>query len=67
MKLMKIVQHCRRLHQFILVDCCDLLPALRLVKIVQDCQRFQLFHQRLVKIELGLLKIPIMLTDIGHL
>ena len=50
MKLMKIVWHCRRLHQFILVDCCDLIPAFRLVKIGQDCQRSQLFQQRLVKI-----------------
>ena len=33
MKWMKTVWHCRRLHQFILIDWCDLIPAFRLVKI----------------------------------
>ena len=33
MKLLKIVWHCRRLYQFILVNCCDPMLAFRLLKI----------------------------------
>ena len=33
MKLLKIVWHCRRLYQFILVNCCDPMLDFRLLKI----------------------------------
>ena len=48
-KLLKIVWHCRRLYQFILVNCCDPMQAFRLLKI-----GVRLSKIRIISIKIGL-------------
>ena len=55
MKLLKIVWHCRRLYQFILVDYCDPVLAFRLLKI----------GVRLSKIPIISIKIGLDCTRLG--